>query len=225
MANSKLVKRYKRRKARQSRSGSASSPRRNPPLFTDLMEFVGPGFGGFAATRFATRVTATQIAKRWPKLGKHAGAVASVGSFLAAWLVAHRIKWLAKYHTPIAVGAGIAAAQSLIQLYIPKLGWIVSDATPDLAAAAQQPQQQVTNGQQSSSPSSTGDFEALAEDGGWYVYNDAGDPGRYASAPKGSPGPSAQQQQAAQQQSEDDAVFDLLEDDAGDMQGVGSLGN
>jgi hypothetical protein len=42
-------------------------PRRNPPLSTDVVAQIIPGFAAFAATRFVTRTAATQIAKRWPK--------------------------------------------------------------------------------------------------------------------------------------------------------------
>jgi len=213
MARSKLVRRFKKRRARSS-GGGGGSPRSNPPLFTDLAEFIGPGFGGFAATRFATRVAAVQVAKKWPKVGRHAGALTSVGAFFAAWFLAHRIKWLARFHTPIVVGAGIAALQSLIQLYIPKLGWTVSDAAPELAAATQPANDQVAQ-----APTGDDDYEVVNENH-WYDYNDAMDAGRYANAPK--PRPQQQQQAAAQEVSEDDAVFDLLEDDADDLQWAGA---
>ena len=100
MARSKLHRRYRKR-----RNPDSSGPRANPPLFTELAEFIGPGFAGFAATRFATYLAATQVAKRKPTWGKPAGAAVSIGAFLAAWLLAHRWKWLAKYQTPIVVGA------------------------------------------------------------------------------------------------------------------------
>jgi hypothetical protein len=168
----RLHRRYRKKK----RNPSSDGPKRNPTALADIAEFVGPGFAAFAATRFGTRVIATQVAKRKPSLGKHAGAVASVGAFFAAWLLAHRVKWLAKYHTPIVVGAAIAGLQSLIQLYIPRLGWMVADATPELAAAPQAPQQQVA----------PGDFEMTDEDPEMYTYNDSYDPGRYGTQTVGS---------------------------------------
>lgn len=113
-----------------------SELRNNPPLFTELVEFVGPGFAGFAVGRFVTRTAATQVATYKPELGKHAGAIAAVGTFLAAWFLANKWKLLEKYHTPIVVGSAIAALQSLIQLCIPQLGWMLADASPDVAAAA-----------------------------------------------------------------------------------------
>lgn len=160
--------RYRHRKARKN----PSEPRRNPPTVQELAEFIGPGFAAFAATRFGTRVAATQIAKKKPTWGKHAGAIASVGAFLAAWFLAHRLKMLARFHTPIVVGAGIAAIQSLIQLYVPKLGWMVADATPELK---QMPAQQPT-------PQLPPNLEYIDEDPTQYTYSDAYDAGRYAGS-------------------------------------------
>lgn len=172
-SKSKLVKRYggKKRKASAPRANQAS----NPPLFMDLVEFIGPGFGAFAATRMATRIASTQIAKKWPSMATHAGVAASAGSLLAAWLLAHKVKFLEKYHTPIAVGAGIATLQTAIQMYFPKLGWMVADATPEIAAA--------TAPSAAALPTATSgddDFEDVtATEQGWHVYNDAHDAGRY----------------------------------------------
>lgn len=206
------MKRYRRRKQ------SSGGLKHNPPLFTDLWEFIGPGFGGFAATRFVTRVATTQIGKRWPKAGKHAGAIASVGSFFGAWYFAHKVKFLERFHTPIVVGAGLAAIQSLIQLYIPRLGWIVSDASPELASAQEAKQQQVA--------APADDLELVDEQDGWYVYNDAHDAGRYATTPnKASPPPPRPQQGPTPQQAaasspgSDEDIFDILEEDQ--MQGAG----
>jgi hypothetical protein len=173
MARSRLHRRYVKKTFKA-----------NPPLFTDLVEFVVPGFGGFAATRFVTRVAMTQVAQRAPSWGKHAGAVASVGSFLAAWFLAHKWKWLEKWHTPIVVGSAIAAGQSLLQIYAPNLlGWIVSDATPDVSAtsasqaAISAPDQQLAQLQ----------LQPTNEDPNEFMYNDSYDAGRYS----GSHGPSS----------------------------------
>ena len=201
MARSRLHKRFKRSK----RSNPASSgPRPNPPLFTELAEFIGPGFGGFAATRLLTRIAATQIAKHKPSFAKHAGAAASVSSFLAAWFLAHRVKALAKYHTPIVVGAGIAALQSIIQLYIPKLGWMVADASPQIAEEAQA--KLVAAGP------SLDDIEPLDdEDPNMYTYNDSYDPGRVGQA-----------QRRADQQAATAAASSQVDDlDDLDLQDVG----
>lgn len=164
----RLHRRYKHRKNR--RAGADPAPRRNPPLMSDLVEWVGPGFASFALTRFLTRVAATELEKRKPSWGKHAGAGVSVAAFLAAWFLGHRWKLLAKYHTPVTVGSAIAGLQSLIQLYLPKLGWMVADATPELDATATsqlsalQPQMQL---------------QPVNDDPNEYTYNDTYDPGRY----------------------------------------------
>jgi len=165
MARSRLHRRYVKKTFKA-----------NPPLFTDLVEFVVPGFGGFAATRFVTRTAMTQVAQRAPSWGKHAGAVASVGSFLAAWFLAHKWKWLERWHTPIVVGSAIAAGQSLLQIYAPNLlGWIVSDATPELAAGTAQtaltaPDQQLAQLH----------LQPTNEDPNEFTYNDSYDAGRYS---------------------------------------------
>ncbi len=209
----KMVKRFKRRRAG---SGSPAAPKANPPLFTELLEFVGPGFGGFAVTRFATRVASTQVAKRWPKIGKHAGAAASVGSFLSAWFLAHRWKLISKYHTPIVVGSAIAAIQSLIQIYIPALGWIVSDASPEikqLATSSNQLQQRMPE------PEVEDGFEII-DDSGWRSYNDAGSLGRYARPTQQRP---PQPVAASPAEDAEDDVWAGLEDDD-DLQSANAFG-
>lgn len=167
---SKLARRHRKRKFKKNPS---STPKRNPPIASDLVHWVLPGFGGFAATRMLTAAIQKIIAKRAPKYAKHAGALASVSSFLASWFLGHRVKWLAAYHTPVTVGSAIAAGQSLLQIYAPnKLGWIVSDATPRVAIAAPAPQQQALPDH----------IEEINDDPSWYTYNDAFDGGRYAGS-------------------------------------------
>jgi hypothetical protein len=218
MAKGKLVRRYKRRK--KTRDNPAPRVRHNPPLLTDVAEFVLPAFGGFAATRFGTRVAATQVAKRWPKLGKHAGVIASVGAFLSAWYLANRVKALAPYQMPLVVGAGIATGQTIIQTYIPRLGWVVSDATPELADAS-------TTGGQQQSVSAGGqqvddNFEILDENtGSWRSNLDASDPGRYAQAPNRQ---QTQQTSGGGNADDEGAIFDMLSTDDLDLQNMGSLG-
>jgi hypothetical protein len=102
----------------------------NPPMMTDLLEFIIPGFGGFAATKFLARIVEVQLSKRYPKVGKHAAVASTVASFLAAWFLLHRIERLKKYHTPAVVGSAIAALQTIVKTYLPKYGWMVSDVQP-----------------------------------------------------------------------------------------------
>jgi hypothetical protein len=213
MARSRLHRRYVKKTFKA-----------NPPLFTDLVEFVVPGFGGFAATRIVTRVAMTQVAQRAPSWGKHAGAVASVGSFLAAWFLAHKWKFLEKWHTPIVVGSAIAAAQSLLQIYAPNLlGWVVSDATPELAAGAAQsaisaPDQQLAQLH----------LQATNEDPNEFTYNDSYDAGRYSgSQGQGSMKIGPLPPQSAPQQSPPATgdVSDLAIDDAIGTANLGVFAN
>lgn len=123
-ANRKSVAKTRRRRKTTS---IVKSPANNPPLFQDLVEFIVPGFAGYAATRLVGRVVHNVASKKFPKLGRHIGVASNLAAFAASWLLVHRVKKLEKYHTPVTVGAAIAAIQSVVQTYLPKYGWIVSD--------------------------------------------------------------------------------------------------
>lgn len=159
---------------------SRGEPKRNPPLSTDVIQQILPGFAAFAATRYVTRTAALQIAKRWPKYAKHAGAMASIGTFAAAWLGAHRVKTLEKYHDMIVIGAGIGAIQSLVQLYIPQLGWVVSDCSPQLGAAQSRPLLAAQAAPQlAGTPARIPQGFKPTTANEWFTYNDAYDAGSY----------------------------------------------
>ncbi len=131
---SRTRRRIQRSKRRPSKPEAAY--RSNPPALTEIAEFVLPGFAAFAGARFLTRIVATQVNRKRPTWGKHAGAATSVITALAAMYGAGRVKQLAPYHTPVVVGTSIAALQSLIQLYFPKFGWMISDASDQLVQEA-----------------------------------------------------------------------------------------
>jgi hypothetical protein len=124
---------HAKRKVRVRKNAAEAAPAKraiaNPPMGTDIVQFILPGFAAYAGTRFLNRIVFTQMNKRWPKYSKHAAALSSVASFLAVWLLGHKIKRIEKYHTPIVVGAAIASMQTLVQTYLPKYGWIVSDVS------------------------------------------------------------------------------------------------
>jgi hypothetical protein len=165
--------RIARRYRKKHKKNPSSSPRSNPTAVQDVVEFVAPGFAAYAVTRLGTRIAAQIVAKKKPSLGKHAGALTSIGALAAIWLLAYRVKFLHKYHTPIVVGSAIATLASLIQLYIPRLGWMM-DVTADpkqVAAGSQVPQ----------------DMTPLeGEDPENYVYDDRYDPGVHGSETVGS---------------------------------------
>lgn len=197
----RLHKRYGKKRS----SSGGGLLKQNPPPLTDLVEFVVPGFAAFAATRLLTRVAATQLARKKPSWGKHVGAVTSLLSLAAAWWGAHRIKMLEKHHTPIVVGSAIATFQSLIQLYLPALGWMVSDASPQIAEEAASLQ---IDSHASSLPPGA---EYLDEDPNLYTYDDSFDNGRASAVPASAP------------QSDEEILNDLNLDGANDLN-LGSLG-
>jgi len=189
---SKIAVRSKKRRAKRNPS---SGPKSNPPLFTDLMQSVLPGLGGFAATRFGTRVAMAQVAKRWPKASKHAGAAVSLGMFLAAWFAGHKVKMLAKYHAQITVGAAIGAGVNLVQIYLPKIGWLFGDPTQP-ALGASNP----VLARRSALPD---DLEEFTDDPKLYTYNSEYD----APAPSDDDGTTAAPPQSP------DPLDALLDDD------------
>jgi len=180
-------------------------PKRNPPLATDVVEYMLPGFAAFAASRVATRMVTSQIARRYPSMVKHAGAIAAIGTFAAAWLGAHRVKALAKYHHPIVIGTGLAAAQSLLQLYLPGLSKLIGEPLPtELPAPASRPvaTQQIA----AEAPVPVGFTPTTASE--WYRYNDAYDAGSYKGKVEV---PSAQANPPPTPDPEESQISDLLD--------------
>lgn len=117
----------------RERADERRSLRTNPPIGQDLLYEIGPAFGAYAATRFGARI-ASKLGGA--KLGKHAAPLGSVSIAAAAWLLAHRIPKIAKFHTPIIIGSSIAAVQSLVQTYLPQYGWLVGDIAPEAPQVA-----------------------------------------------------------------------------------------
>lgn len=99
----------------------------NPPPIADVAEFILPSFAGYAATRFVSRAVYAKVMERYPQFAKHASVASTFGAATVAWFAAHRIEKIARYHTPIVCGSGLAVIQSIVQAYFPKYGWIVRD--------------------------------------------------------------------------------------------------
>jgi hypothetical protein len=131
---------------RAKKNNAVVQAKSNPPPMQDLMEFVVPGFAGYAGTRLASRIIHGVVLKKAPKLAKHASVLSTLASAAGAWFLVPRVERIKEYHTPVVVGASIAAIQTVVQAYLPKYGWMVSDhnlqaQTPEQAArppAAQQ---------------------------------------------------------------------------------------
>jgi len=122
----RLVTNRRRRRARANPSPS-SAPRANPPIGSDFVNVLLPGFAAYTATRFIQRIVYTMVQRRWPKLGKHAHAAAGAIAFGGVWFFAHKVKSLARFHDGVVMGSGVAAFQGVAQCYLPKYGWLTSD--------------------------------------------------------------------------------------------------
>ena len=137
MAKKKGLAAYKKRSNRAKKNTEVIQAKGNPPPMQDLVEFIVPGFAGYAGTRLASRIVHGVVIKKWPKLAKHASVLSTFGAAGAAFLAVHRIERLQQYHTPVVVGASIAAIQTAVQAYLPKYGWMVSDHNLNAQTPAQ----------------------------------------------------------------------------------------
>lgn len=155
----KLARKYRRRRGKRR----DDAPRSNPGLVDDIKDTFLPGFVGFAAARFATRMATIAINKRWPRFARHAGVLASLGVVTFAYYGAPKIKALASWADGLFLGAGIGAIQTGIQTYVPAMGWVVADVAPAELQA----------------PAAAGELESELGDTGWAYANDAFSGGRY----------------------------------------------
>lgn len=165
---SKLAKRYR---SRHKSNPSATD------VGGELLEVALPAGLAFGGTRLLTKLGVMLIAKKWPSKAKHGGALAAIGTFVAAWLLAHRWKAISRYHGPIVAGSAIAAAVNLLQLYIPKIGWLFGDPTELTAGAATQNSKAIAAAAQAAQLPAG--MEEIDDDPAHYTYNDAYDAGRY----------------------------------------------
>jgi hypothetical protein len=140
----------------------------NPPFWQDAVDVIAPGAIAYAGTRLVGRIAFKLAKKKSLTTAKHVGPWSSVAAAAAAWYAVHKIPSLEKYHTPVVVGATIAALQGLLQTYLPQYGWILNDYHLDdpLPGASQAAFVPGANGQPSapsSTPESTPDDDDLAD--------------------------------------------------------------
>ena len=126
-----IAKRVRRRQA--TRKAAVSNPS-GGETWKETAEFIAGSFAGYAVTRFASRVARVQLETKYPKAAPHLAVGSTVVTALAAWFLADKIKRFEKYHLPLVVGSSVAALQSIVQTYLPKFGWIVSDYQAPVAA-------------------------------------------------------------------------------------------
>ncbi|MDP2607277.1 MAG: hypothetical protein Q8S00_32470 [Deltaproteobacteria bacterium] len=134
----KVVKRGNSPAAFRRKRKTISKPKAkpNPPLGADMTELIIPGFVAYAGTRLLARIVHSLAKKRFPNGGKHVAVLSSLAAAGGTWLIAHRIPQVEKYHTPATIGASIAAAQTVVQTYFPKYGWMVADLPNDTTGSA-----------------------------------------------------------------------------------------
>lgn len=119
MAKSKLAKYRDRRK------------KSNPSQATEMAINIGAGFGGYAVTRFASRMAYSQLVKKYPDASKHIQVAASALGAAGVYFGTRYWKKVDDYHEAASIGAGIALLQTAVQAWFPKYGWIVSDANAE----------------------------------------------------------------------------------------------
>lgn len=124
-------------RARTRRSNPSAIAIDDGSSLKEVGEFVLSGLAGYAGTRLVARVVYQQLMRKWPKGSRHFSVLSTGAAFLGAWYLSGKWDRTAKHRLPITVGAGIAAAQSAIQTYVPKFGWIVSDYQPTVGSASQ----------------------------------------------------------------------------------------
>jgi hypothetical protein len=143
---------YKKKTKRAKKNNEiVKQAKSNPPPMKDLAEFVVPGFAGYAGTRLASRIIHGVVLKKAPRLAKHASVLSTLASAAGAWFLVHRVARIKESHTPVVVGASIAAIQTVVQAYLPKYGWMVSDhnlqaQTPAQASARPAPRKSTEDG-------------------------------------------------------------------------------
>lgn len=162
---SSLAKLTRRVASRKRAKRNNPAPKSNPGLLEDTWNLVLPGLVAYGGTRLAGRIAYKVARKKSPMLAKHVGALAPVGVAALTWFAVHKVDRLNKYHNGAVIGTFIAAAQAIMQTYMPQYSWILNDYHLDdvlpLAAqtqTAQGPGQQVAAA--ASTPASVADFAA-----------------------------------------------------------------
>jgi hypothetical protein len=161
----------KRRRARKNpspRPRSSGSLVGNPPVASDFVQVLTAA-GAYALVRVAQRITYSVVQSRWPTWGKWAHAASGAIAAGAAWLFAHKIESLAKYHDGIIVGSGIAAIQGVVVAVAPmRYSWLLTDPRPEdvdssAAEAAAAPATTVTSSSPTLAATSGDEFSYLED--------------------------------------------------------------
>lgn len=202
MPKKSALKKFHKRAAQKLLSNPGKLMKWVPEGLVDVV----PGFGAYAGSRLASRLAWKALAQK--RFGRHAAPLVGVGAVVGAFL-ACRHPSLRKYAVPVLIGTGIAAVQTLMQTYLPSMGWVVSDWSSG--------QYQIGAGSGGQALVPTGEsFDDTA------YYDETGDAGGAdgGDAPAAGPGPQgvAPQAAAAGQQEWVPDIADEL-DDLGSLAG------
>lgn len=134
----------KRSKLAAYRSARQPIAKRNPGgIEKAAMGFavmVGPGIGGYAASRLTGRVAKATLGKKIAggRFEKHFGPLGNLAVLLGIYFAAKKWDKLRRHQEPAMIGSAIALLQSIIQTYLPGMaGWI--DAQPALPSSTPRP--------------------------------------------------------------------------------------
>lgn len=191
-----------RSRVRRRRKKSHAAPKRNPAgsAAVENLKQIGAGFAGFAVTRAISRIASTAVGRKWPRAAKLAGVAAGAVAVVAAELGAPRFDQTARYAESITMGAGVAAAATLVQTLLPRYGWLLAHPSEDTQSVPAQPAmalEQVT---------------AQGSDVPWY-YNDGMDAGRYAAPSATPPEPGAPATVTDESNSVDELLASIAQED------------
>lgn len=122
MAKSKLARYKSKRKAKVN-------PQKKEAI--EAAANVGAGFAGYATTRMISRLAYSQAVRRSPGSAPHVHVAASLAGAAGVYFGSKYWGKVDEYHEAASIGAGIALIQAAFQTYMPKLGWIVGDVSPE----------------------------------------------------------------------------------------------
>jgi hypothetical protein len=126
-----MAKNEKFKKSKIAKYKERRRPKPNPNEDVGVLYNLGAGFGGYAVVRLFARMIYSQAIKRVPKLASHVHFAAGVLGATGVYFGSKYWKRMSEYHEGALIGAGIALLQTGVQTYVPKLGWIVSDISPE----------------------------------------------------------------------------------------------
>lgn len=115
--------------------------RRNPASSTMAQTAIGvaAGFGGYAINRLVSRAVYSLVLKRQPRLAAHTLVGASALAVVGTYFISKYWRKVSDYHEHASIGSSIALLQAIMRTYVPRLGWVVSDVSPEQYKQASAP--------------------------------------------------------------------------------------